>query len=75
MHLGVGLEGKEFVVRDKSDGKLVQIPGRPKGKMFNQGKEVGRHPTRELAASQVAELEKKARHEARIVAAKALLGV
>ena len=75
MMLGVHLEGDEFVVRDKSDPTLVQVPGRPKGKMFNQGKEVGRHPSRELAANQVAELEKKARHEARIVAAKALLEV
>ena len=75
MMLGIHLEGEEFVVRDKSDTTPLQKPGRKEGQTFNQGKEVGRHKTRFLAAAQIAESESKERHEARIVAAKALLGV
>ena len=80
MTWGVHLEGKEFVVRDRSDITLVEIKGRPKEKSgepktFKQGKEVGRHAMRFAAALQVAELDSNERHEAQVVAAKALLGV
>ena len=73
--LGIHLEEEEFVVRDMSDTTPVQKPGRKKGQTFNQGKEVGRHPTRLLAANQIAESETNERHEVAVAAAKALLGV
>lgn len=78
--LGIHLEGADFVVRDKSDFTLVEIPDRPKEqsgepKTFKQGKEIGRHPNRYAAGAQIAELESVERQEAAIVAAKALLGV
>ena len=78
--LGIHLEGEDYVVRDKTDFTLVEMPDRPKEKSgepktFKQGKEIGRHPTRSAAASQIAEIETAERQEVRIAAAKALLGV